>query len=45
MIEYLSVEDSLKLELRRTFEKFQRLEINWEIKTQLLKGEKLSKIY
>ena len=45
VIERLSVEDSLKLELKRKFEKFQKLEINWEIKTQLLKGEKLSKIY
>ena len=45
VIERLSVEDSLKLELKRKFEKFQKLEINWEIKTQLLKREKLSKIY
>ncbi|MGL5754948.1 MAG: hypothetical protein ACRCYC_06440 [Paraclostridium sp.] len=45
VIEHLSVEDSLKLELEIKFKKFQRLEINWEIKTQLLKGEKLSKIY
>lgn len=45
VIENLSIEDSLKLDLRRKFEMFQRLEINWEMKTQLLKGEKLSKIY
>lgn len=45
VIENLSIEDSLKLELKRKFEKFQRLEINWETKTQLLKGEKISKIY
>lgn len=45
VIEYLSIEDILKLELKKKFEKFQKLEINWEIKTQLLKGEKLSKVY
>ncbi|MGL5277733.1 MAG: hypothetical protein ACRC8M_01450 [Cetobacterium sp.] len=45
VIEHLSIEDTLKLELKKKFEKFQKLEINWEIKTQLLKGEKLSKIY
>lgn len=44
-VEHLSIEDTLKLELRRKFEKFQRLEINWEMKTQLLKGERLSKLY
>lgn len=45
VIENLLIEDTLKLELGRKFKKFQRLEINWEIKTQLLKGEKVSKIY
>ncbi len=45
VIENLSIEDSLKLELKRKFEKFQNLEVNWEIKTYLLKGDKLSKIY
>ncbi|MEG0514172.1 MAG: hypothetical protein RR523_00935 [Cetobacterium sp.] len=44
-IEHLSIEDTLKLELKKKFERFQKLEINWEIKTQLLKGEKLSKVY
>lgn len=44
-IENLSIEDILKLELKKKFEKFQKLEITWEIKTQLLKGEKLSKLY
>ena len=44
-IDHLSVEGTLKLELKKKFEKFQKLEIAWEIKTQLLKGEKLSKIY
>ncbi len=45
VIERLSIEDTLKLDLRKKFEKFQRLEINWEMKTWLLKGEKISKIY
>ncbi|MGL5413948.1 hypothetical protein [Cetobacterium sp.] len=45
VIEHLSMEDTLKLELKKKFERFQKLEIAWEIKTQLLKGEKLSKIY
>lgn len=45
VIEHLSIEDTLKLELKKKFERFQKLEINWEIKTQLLKGEKLSKVY
>ncbi|MGL5592826.1 MAG: hypothetical protein ACRDDH_02680 [Cetobacterium sp.] len=45
VIEHLSIEDTLKLELKKKFERFQKLEIAWEIKTQLLKGEKLSKIY
>lgn len=45
VVENLSIEDTLELELKKKFEKFQKLEINWEIKTQLLKGEKLSKIY
>lgn len=45
VIDNLSVEDSLKLELKRKIEKLQNLEVNWEIKTYLLKGDKLSKIY
>lgn len=45
VIEYLSIEDNLKSDLKRKFEKFKNLEINWEMKTHLLKGEKLSKVY
>ncbi|MEG0425118.1 MAG: hypothetical protein RR556_05235 [Cetobacterium sp.] len=45
VIEHFSIEDTLKLELKKKLERFQKLEIAWEIKTQLLKGEKLSKIY
>lgn len=45
IIEHLSVEESLKLQLKGKLSKFQNLEINWEMKTYLLKGEKLSKIY
>ncbi|WP_407536439.1 hypothetical protein [Cetobacterium somerae] len=41
----LSIEDNLKLELKKKFERFQSLQINWEMKTYLLKGEKISKIY
>lgn len=45
IIEHLSIEDALKLELKKKLKKFQNLEVNWEIKTHLLKGEKLSRIY
>ena len=45
VIEHLSIEESLKLNLKYKLQKFQNLEINWEIKTYLLNGEKISKIY
>lgn len=45
VVEHLSVEESLKLQLEGKLLKFQNLEINWEVKTHFLKGEKLSKIY
>lgn len=45
IIDSLPVEDSLKIELKKKLKKFKNLEINWELKTYLLKGEKLSKVY
>lgn len=44
-IDKLSLENTLKLELKKKINKLKNLEINWEMKTHLLKGEKLSKIY
>lgn len=45
IIENISVEEKLKQDLRKKFERFQKFEINWEMKTYLLKGEKISKLY
>lgn len=45
LIESLDLEDKVRLNLKNRIEKFHRLEVDWEIKTYLLKGEKIKKIY
>lgn len=44
-IEGLSVDRNLKLELKNKLNRFQNLEVNWEIKTYLIKGEKTTRIF
>lgn len=45
IVDNLSIEDEIKIYLKNKIKKFENLEINWNLKTHLLKGEKLSKIY
>lgn len=45
IIENLNIDEKVKELLKSKYEKFQKMEINWNVKTYLIKGEKLSKIY
>lgn len=45
IIKYLSIEENLKLYLIKKFEKFKRFDISWEVKTYLINGEEISKVY
>ncbi|MGL4934514.1 MAG: hypothetical protein ACRC51_03495 [Cetobacterium sp.] len=45
VIQRLSVEDKLKKDIFKKYLDFLDLNINWELKTSLLKGEKVTKIY
>lgn len=45
LINNLNLEDKIKSILKNKIEKFDKLEIDWETKTYLFKGEKIKKIY
>lgn len=45
IIETLDIDEKLRLSLKEKYQKFRKLEINWNMKTHLLKGEKISKLY
>lgn len=45
VINQLSIEEEIKEEIRKKYNKFINFKISWEIKTHLLKGDKLTKLY